>query len=56
MGPAPVPGKFVLGPEEAFLEIGAIEIGITLFGIPLGILAMGWLTAWAVRGFRSRVE
>jgi hypothetical protein len=35
------------------LKIGAIEIGITFVGIPLGVLAMGWFIAWVIRGFRS---
>jgi hypothetical protein len=43
-------------PDLPKLKIGASEIGITLVGIPLVILAMGWLTAWVIRGFRSRVE
>jgi hypothetical protein len=34
------------------LEIGAIEIGITLVGVPLGMLALSWLTAWVIQGFR----
>jgi hypothetical protein len=35
------------------LKIGASEIGITVIGIPFGILTIGWLTAWIIRGFRS---
>jgi hypothetical protein len=35
------------------LRIGAIEIGITIVRVPLGTLAMGWLTAWIIQGFRS---
>jgi hypothetical protein len=52
-GPVTVGPEGFGRPEPYNLEeIGAIEIVITLLGIPLAIPAMGWLTAWVVRGFR----
>jgi hypothetical protein len=42
--------------EKVSEEIGAIELVATLVSIPLGTLAMGRLTTWVIRGFRSRVE
>jgi hypothetical protein len=43
--------------ESSSLErVRPIELAATVIGIPVGILAMGWLTTWVIRGFRSRVE
>jgi hypothetical protein len=50
--PVPHTGYVILGPAEPELRIGAIQMGITLIGVPLGILATGWLAAWVIWGFR----
>jgi hypothetical protein len=57
LGPADEPsarrGPVTIRPVPPDLKIGAIQMGITLIGVPLGILAMSWLTVWVIRGFRS---